>query len=183
MAIEANFLRTIQEHPDDEGLRAAYADWLETEGRTLEAEYLRLEARLRADLDPEVSGPLVKRHAQLFARLSRAWLAQVDRSRIVMCVGRLADPDLDRAQCPGQWIKLQPTHKPCIRFCNTCNQEVPFEATQTGEPPAQKRQDWYWSHQLRPIGGRNPPQPPQSLRTNFLHRLRNFFGDFGGPRP
>lgn len=183
MAIEANFLRTIQENPEDEAIRAAYADWLETEGRTLEAEYLRLDTRLRMDLDPDVSGPLAKRRNQLFARLSRAWLAQVDRSRMVACLGLLDNPEMDRSQCPGQWVKLQPTHKPCMRYCNVCEREVPFEATQTGEPPAQKRQDWYWSHQLRPLGGRNPPPPPQRSRTNFLGRLRNFFGDFGGPRP
>ncbi|HEY1066333.1 MAG TPA: TIGR02996 domain-containing protein [Pirellulales bacterium] len=41
---EASFLRALLVSPDDEALRAIYADWLDERGETAKAEYLRLGA-------------------------------------------------------------------------------------------------------------------------------------------
>lgn len=43
MISDAAFQRMIQEHPDDDGPRLVYADWLEESGRCERAEFIRLE--------------------------------------------------------------------------------------------------------------------------------------------
>src|SRR5262245_61411799 len=63
-----DFLDAIGERPEDLAPRVAYADWLEARGDA-RAEYLRLTARLVADL---------RRLAELRAELDADWVADVD---------------------------------------------------------------------------------------------------------
>jgi uncharacterized protein (TIGR02996 family) len=76
MTQEADFIRQLQEHPDDDDTRQVYADWLE-EGGDVRAEYLRLEHLLRT---------IPRRLAQLREQLDPSWVASVSRSLCVVLV-------------------------------------------------------------------------------------------------
>jgi uncharacterized protein (TIGR02996 family) len=66
---EAGFLRAIQENPEDNSARLAYADWLEERGDT-RGQYLLLEHRL---------SQIPFHLAQLREQLDPVWLASVSK--------------------------------------------------------------------------------------------------------
>jgi uncharacterized protein (TIGR02996 family) len=66
---DTGFLLALQENPEDEAARLAYADWLEERGDT-RAEYLRLEHHL---------SQIPLRLAQLREQIDPVWLARVSK--------------------------------------------------------------------------------------------------------
>jgi uncharacterized protein (TIGR02996 family) len=71
MSDEADFVRAIQENPEDDRARLVYADWLEERG-DIRGEYLRLDCQL-------VHIPL--RLVQLRKQVDQTWLETVTRRR------------------------------------------------------------------------------------------------------
>ena len=51
------FLRTIAEHPADDGPRLVYADWLEEQGDSDRAEFIRLQIDLARTEDDDPARP------------------------------------------------------------------------------------------------------------------------------
>src|SRR3954451_9822955 len=67
MTDERGFLTAILEHPDDDGCKLAYADWLDEQGDP-RGEYLRLMMKVRQEriVTPEQR----QRHQELFDSLA-----------------------------------------------------------------------------------------------------------------
>jgi uncharacterized protein (TIGR02996 family) len=68
------FLRAILEHPDDDGPRLVYADWLDKQGDTARAEFIRVQCRLASlgPNDPERER-LVAREQELIRDHGELW--------------------------------------------------------------------------------------------------------------
>jgi uncharacterized protein (TIGR02996 family) len=62
MPNEATFIQTIREHPDDDGPRLVYADWLEEQGECDRAEFIRVQIELARGVRD------VERHRMLLVR-------------------------------------------------------------------------------------------------------------------
>jgi uncharacterized protein (TIGR02996 family) len=113
------FIRDIEEHPDDAGLRLIYADWLEERGDA-RAEFLRREAELAGVPQGEKNRrrKLERRLRELREGVDGWWLARLDRTGVDNC-------ELEFAfRCPKRWEKLQPTDDPAVRFCDACEKNV-----------------------------------------------------------
>jgi uncharacterized protein (TIGR02996 family) len=96
MSMPDAFLAAIIEDPDDDTPRLVYADWLEENGNSERAEFIRLQCRL-ATLDryAQERRPLVKREQEMLQRFGKHWLRQ-DR------LSDWIDPDsLDRPHYTG----------------------------------------------------------------------------------
>jgi uncharacterized protein (TIGR02996 family) len=75
------FQRMIADNPDDDGPRLVYADWLEEQGDTAEAEYIRVQCqrnRLPAD-DQEGRARLTAQVEDTEKRLAGEWKARLPR--------------------------------------------------------------------------------------------------------
>src|SRR5437762_2497871 len=78
---EDAFLRAVLEHPDDDGPRLVYADWLEERGDPRGA-FIRAQVELeRLDPDDPRRPDLACRAERLLAEHRRGWLAPIDRLR------------------------------------------------------------------------------------------------------
>src|SRR5262245_31463207 len=76
-APERAFLAEVLAHPD-EGPRLIFADWLEENGQTERAEFIRLQCRAGDPVgDPAEARPLVVRQLQLLYRHMHAWAADL----------------------------------------------------------------------------------------------------------
>lgn len=81
MSDEVAFLKAAQAQPDDDTLRLVYADWLEEQDRTSQAQFVRLQVR-RSQLDlfdPERVG-LHQEEARLLRKHKRYWNGGVHRA-------------------------------------------------------------------------------------------------------
>jgi uncharacterized protein (TIGR02996 family) len=126
--LEGAFLRAIADDPDDDATRAAYADWLEESGRTLEAEYLRLDVeRGRTHRKAERFRGLLVSMAELERGLSEPWISALKRpARVLNCGGAgAADPRLRFTfLCPNRWGDLTGPPGASVRFCGDCRRNV-----------------------------------------------------------
>jgi uncharacterized protein (TIGR02996 family) len=77
------FLCTIREHPDDDGPRLVYADWLEEHGECARAEFIRVQCELENNPDDERWQALARREAELLAEHGPQWLGPWPLSRNV----------------------------------------------------------------------------------------------------
>jgi uncharacterized protein (TIGR02996 family) len=78
MSQDNAFLETIRANPDDDTPRMVYADWLEEQGETDRAEFVRLECQL-ARL-PEAATEFAPLHQRLWVlrrKLDSAWVARL----------------------------------------------------------------------------------------------------------
>jgi uncharacterized protein (TIGR02996 family) len=75
MAVERGFLDDIRAHPEDDTPRLVYADWLDEQGQTARAEFIRVQIDL-ARLDPTNTRypELHLRQLQLLSEHEREWL-------------------------------------------------------------------------------------------------------------
>jgi uncharacterized protein (TIGR02996 family) len=74
MNLEEAFLREVIEHPDDDGPRLVYADWLEENGDPARAEFIRVQCQLaRLPEDDPRRPALQKRERALLARHRKEW--------------------------------------------------------------------------------------------------------------
>jgi uncharacterized protein (TIGR02996 family) len=67
------FLRTIREHPDDDGPRLVYADWLEERGECDRAEFIRVQCELEQSPDDDRYAALAGRETELLERHREEW--------------------------------------------------------------------------------------------------------------
>src|SRR5947209_3221724 len=72
------FLGAIIEHPDDDGPRLVYADWLDENGGTVRADFIRLQCDM-AKRDPESVRwyELSLRANRLLQRFENIWLGEL----------------------------------------------------------------------------------------------------------
>src|SRR5262245_29039691 len=74
--MEVGLRQDVQEHPDDDGVRLVYADWLEEHGEAARAEFLRVDCeRERLDEDDPRRHQLEDRRLELLGDHRAAWLA------------------------------------------------------------------------------------------------------------
>src|SRR5262249_4839070 len=124
---EAEFLRVIADDPDDEATRAAYADWLEENGREQMALYLRLDLeRARTHRTAERFEGLTTEMAALEQDLDVVWAGGLGRpGGILNCGSSAPNPILAfRFLCPNRWSDLKETSLPGVRYCGDCRQTV-----------------------------------------------------------
>jgi uncharacterized protein (TIGR02996 family) len=136
MTTEAEFLAAIVRK--DEASRLVYADWLEGQGDTARAEFLRLQQALVGPAPEDDAGRArFKRRTDrlrvLAETLDPAWRAQVARPLVENC-----DAHFDFA-CPMEWGELAPTEDPNVRSCSLCEEPV-YYCTTLGEARVHARQ-------------------------------------------
>src|SRR5262249_51955042 len=105
MGHDEAFLRAIADAPDDDATRLVYADWLEEQGESPRADYLRLECEWKslpfpADFecqwgkvlppDDERYPPDLRRLTEMAQKIPPGWLASVSR------IGREIQTLIDR---------------------------------------------------------------------------------------
>jgi uncharacterized protein (TIGR02996 family) len=123
---ERALLEAVQAESDDDGLRLAYADWLEERGDP-RSEYLRVEVQLANRIEePSHRLALEVRLAELQKTLNPLWKLLMTRGGGILNCGASDEKPLVRftVRCPNQWGMLQPTEDPGVRFCEGCQQKV-----------------------------------------------------------
>jgi uncharacterized protein (TIGR02996 family) len=71
------FIRAIVAQPDDDGLRLAYADWLEAKGRSQRAEFIRVQIELARLPESDPGRPALQlREAELLRAHERSWVPE-----------------------------------------------------------------------------------------------------------
>src|SRR4051812_6279613 len=69
-----DFLRALSTHPDDDGVRLVYADWLEENGNPERAEFIRAQIELnRYDPEDPARLPALSRQHTLLYKHNNAW--------------------------------------------------------------------------------------------------------------
>jgi uncharacterized protein (TIGR02996 family) len=116
-ATETQFLTEIRANPQDFALRTVYADWLEQEGKTREAELVRL-----LSVDPRERTAERERIRELGVHAPNDWLATLSRGVIDGCEQEL------RRRCTQRWDTLATTDQPRLRSCTECERDVRFAA-------------------------------------------------------
>ena len=107
----------------DESSRLVYADWLEEQGETARAEFLRLQQALVGPPPLDDAGRAVfkRRSARLRAlalTIDPGWRAKVARPMVEAC-GAHFD-----FTCPMAWSELAETADPKVRACGLCEEKV-----------------------------------------------------------
>jgi uncharacterized protein (TIGR02996 family) len=122
---ELEFLRAVQDDPDDAAARAVYADWLEERGDEARAEYLRIVSTL--DLDTPDHDLLAQMNMQ-GANLPRSWRAAV--APRAMKIERCPLEDRRRGsdpECPRSWGGLRrQAGVDDLRLCSRCERHVHY---------------------------------------------------------
>jgi uncharacterized protein (TIGR02996 family) len=112
---EPELLVAIEQQED--GARIVYADWLEEQGDSERAEYVRLQDAIHTLPDGEEREHALHRVSLLSGKLDAAWRVVVARPRIRNC---------PREDCPREWGALAPTHTSDLRVCRTCDTRLEF---------------------------------------------------------
>ncbi len=121
---ERPFLDAVLASPTDDGLRRAYADWLEEQGDG-RARYLRAEVAW-AECDRRDHARRDRLSRELVAAregLDVHWVASVSRSPIAHCDVLLGEVEVG-AECPAWWEECDPTDDARVRYCNVCRENV-----------------------------------------------------------
>ena len=118
-AMELAFLEAIDRRPGDDDVRSVYADWLEEQGRSNAADYLRAQLRMK-HMTPEQPEfrELARTIESLGGTMSRRWRRTVARLPIEKCDLRF------ELVCPQRWDALARTASPNERFCGACEKRV-----------------------------------------------------------
>ena len=101
----------------EEGARSVYADWLEEQGDTERAEFVRYQDRIHEIADPMERAVAIEHVRALSLTLDAAWRVLVARPIIRNCA---------REGCPREWGGLTPTHTSDLRVCRTCDARIEF---------------------------------------------------------
>jgi uncharacterized protein (TIGR02996 family) len=121
---EQEFLETIARNPQDDSYRAVYGDWLEENGRSADAQFLRAQIEIRTlTAANERFAELSQLVAKLAPKTSLAWRRAVARPAIENCGVKF------EVQCPKRWDELSATAKPDERWCKTCERNVHYATT------------------------------------------------------
>ena len=108
---EDDFIAALQANPADDGIRAVYADWLESEGYRKTAHYIRAELAGRVDVDTNETLGTAMTITQ------PAWRALIRRGPIGPCPA---------GDCVRYWHLLEPTRDVFERRCTKCQQTVRY---------------------------------------------------------
>jgi uncharacterized protein (TIGR02996 family) len=76
-ALEQAFLADIVEHPDDDAPRLVFADWLDDQGDSDRAAFIRLQVQRASSPGGVHEGRLISEETQLLARHENTWRAQL----------------------------------------------------------------------------------------------------------
>lgn len=124
MIDEAAFIQTIREHPDDDGPRLVFADWLEERGQCERAEFIRVQIELaRGVADPvrrqslhALEESLLSKHARIWARSIGKWIIGWDFHRGLLAGIQIRCNDFvrhgDRLFDRAPIMKVRPNHLP-----------------------------------------------------------------------
>ena len=124
--VEDEFLDGLRADPDNDEIRAVYADWLEERGQRLKAEFLRLQCRLaKASVGSAEASAIDERLRAISPSSDAWWRAITSRPRIERCNVRFA------LKCPKRWSSLAPTGSPTVRHCGVCRCSVHYCASLT----------------------------------------------------
>jgi uncharacterized protein (TIGR02996 family) len=113
----------------DEDSRLVYADWLETRGDALRAEFLRLQRKL-AGMEPtdpsqrDLLKERMQRLGELAPQIDFAWRRLLGRPVVEGCRSVVTD-----FKCKMDWGSLQPTDRPNVRRCDGCGDNVYYVST------------------------------------------------------
>lgn len=132
---ETGFVLDLHEHPQEDGPRLIYADWLEDRGdeqSLLQAEYLRLGVQ-RSKLRGTEKRQATMRLRQLSQQIDPNWLASVSCSPIENC------RETFEFECPQRWDRLTWTEDASVRFCESCKQNV-YHCSSVAEARTHARQ-------------------------------------------
>lgn len=78
MTVDEALLRAISEHPEEDTPRLMYADWLDENGESERAEFVRVQVELdRMDVSDPARRPWVARHVQFLIEHVPAWKSQL----------------------------------------------------------------------------------------------------------
>ena len=78
MTTREAFLADVIENPDDDAPRLVFADWLDDNGQSERAEFIRLQCRLVAlPEDDPACDDLEARQRELLAAHERAWVGEM----------------------------------------------------------------------------------------------------------
>ncbi|MBX3231528.1 MAG: TIGR02996 domain-containing protein [Labilithrix sp.] len=123
-AEEQTFLDALERGPTDDETRSVYADWLEEQGRPLEAEFLRAQIEIRGLAADSVRFAMLSGRVREIGRdLPPSWRRTVARPPVEKCHTRF------EVTCPKAWDKMTPTANPNQRHCGTCDQIVYYART------------------------------------------------------
>jgi uncharacterized protein (TIGR02996 family) len=114
--IELELLTCVAQQ--EEGSRLVYADWLETQGDMVRAEFLRIQDRIWKVGNPDFE-VLSERMRELAVNIKAGWRRRVARVLIGNCL---------ELECP-RWGALSPTEQPRERYCSSCNKNVYYCGT------------------------------------------------------
>jgi len=122
---ERVFIDAIALTPKDDSCRAVYGDWLEENGRSAEAEFLRAQLAIKSlsAEDPRFQ-QLSDRIRELAPSVSLSWRRTIARPALENC-GNMQY----QVQCPKQWDELLPTATPQERYCGSCRRNVHYATT------------------------------------------------------
>lgn len=125
--VEHRMLAALRERPDDDETREVYADWLETNGHAVRAEFLRTQLQLRQvrTADQPAFTAAAERLTALAAQIGEGWRARVAMAFIEGCSKRQRALGMELV-CPQRWDKLAPTETEGIRMCGACKQTVTY---------------------------------------------------------
>ncbi len=104
---------------EDATSRLVFADSLEEHGRLDEANWLRVELRVRETTGIELERALTELRA-LSDRVGPAFMATVSRAAVEGCPVRFG------LKCPMTWAAMARTGKDDVRHCTGCRQDVQF---------------------------------------------------------
>ena len=107
---------------EDATSRLVFADSLEEDGRLEEANWLRVELRVREAKGLELEQTLTALRA-LSERVGPAFMATVSRAAVEGCPVRFG------FKCPMTWDAMAHTAKVDVRHCTGCRQDVQFCTT------------------------------------------------------
>lgn len=120
-AVEQDLITAIVER-HDEASRQIYADWLESRGDLVRAEFLRLQESL-VDARPDQPDftARTKRLRELATTIDVQWRYDMARAPVEGCKDARFT-----FQCPRHWSSLEISDRADVRHCSTCNEEVHY---------------------------------------------------------
>jgi len=118
---ESRLLAAIAQN--DAASREVYADWLEQQGHSDRAQFIRVQDEI-ASRGPEDTpvNELAEQLRELAKRVDIAWRLKVARPMVEGCLGL-------EVQCPRDWGAMASTTRSDVRYCNGCRQHVYYCTT------------------------------------------------------
>ncbi len=106
----------------DPASRLVYADWLEEQGDTVRAEFLRIQEMLAEGTAPGDPQAHTQRLRELATTIELAWRYKVARPMIENCLAV-------EFECPKDWGSLATTQRTDVRYCTACQRKVHYCST------------------------------------------------------